>query len=186
MDFRGHEVLFSMMREYVRPGQSVLDLGIGTGLLAALFHRASLRVYGVDNSEEMLKVCAEKSVTEELKVCDISRPGWPYGDETFDHVTACGVFHFIRDPDVVFSEAARVLKPGGSFDFTVKGMLDGKTEYNDKGSGIRINCHGDAVIDALIARHGFGLLKRMTYWTYNDLDMTERSFFELYVTEKKH
>ncbi len=67
MEWHGHEALFDMMREYVRPGQSVLDLGTGTGLMAALFHAAGLKVYGVDNSGEMLKVCEKKSVVEELK-----------------------------------------------------------------------------------------------------------------------
>jgi ubiquinone/menaquinone biosynthesis C-methylase UbiE len=184
MEWRGHEALFAMMREYVRPGQSVLDLGTGTGLMAALFHGAGLKVYGVDNSEEMLKVCAKKAVAEELKVFDLSMPGWPYDRETFDHVTACGLFHFIRDPDVVFSEAGRVLKPGGCFGFTVKGVIDDKEEYVDAGSGIEIFCQRESEVERLMAGHGFTQLKSRVYWTYNDLDRKEKSFFVLYAARK--
>jgi predicted TPR repeat methyltransferase len=184
MEWHGHQELFAMMREYVRPGQSVLDLGTGTGLMAALFHAAGLRVYGVDSSEEMLKVCAKKAVAEELKVYDLSRPDWPYGRETFDHVTACGLLHFIRDPGVFFSEAYRVLKPRGCLGFTVKGVIDDKEEYVDAGSGVEIFCQRESGVERLMAGHGLTLLKRMVYGTYNDLDKKEKSFFIIYVAKK--
>jgi ubiquinone/menaquinone biosynthesis C-methylase UbiE len=181
MEWHGYEALFGMMYEYLQPGQTVLDLGIGTGLDAALYHKAGLKVYGVDASQDMLNVCEKKMLAEELRSFDIRQPDWPYQDESFDHVTACGVFHFIRDLDCVFDEVRRLLKTGGCFGFTVKGVIDGKTEYTDTGSGISIYCQGDAYIEGLAVRHKFVLLKQMVYWTYNDLKKTERSFFTLYV-----
>jgi ubiquinone/menaquinone biosynthesis C-methylase UbiE len=56
MEWHGHEALFGMMFEYVLPGQPILDIGIGTGLIAALFKKAGLEVYGIDISGEMLEV----------------------------------------------------------------------------------------------------------------------------------
>jgi ubiquinone/menaquinone biosynthesis C-methylase UbiE len=184
MEWHGHEALFDMMREYVRPEQSVLDLGTGTGLMAALFHAAGLKVYGVDNSGEMLKVCGKKSVVEELKIYDLNMPDWPYGRETFDHVAACGLFHFIVDLDVAFTEVGRLLKAGGTFGFTVKGVIDGREKYVDTGYGITIYCHPEPCVEKLMTRHGFATLKRMIYWTYNDLDKKEKSFFILLVAKK--
>ena len=186
MEWHGHEALFGMMFEYLLPGQAILDAGTGTGLIAALFHKAGLKVYGIDLSEEMLGVCEGKKITEELKVCDVSQPGWPYPDETFDHVTACGVFHFIGDLDPAFGEVQRLLKAGGTFGFTVKGVIDNRAEYADTEYGITIYCHGEPYVEKLMARHGFTLLKRMVYWTYNDLDKKEKSFFILYVTKTQN
>ena len=185
MEWHGHEALFGMTFEYLSPGQAILDAGIGTGLNAVLFHKAGLDVYGADRSEEMLKACARKKVAKEIKACDLSMPGWPYGPDAFDHVTSCGLFHFIGNLDPVFAEVRRVLKAGGTFGFTVKGVIDGKTTYVDPGSGIRIYCHGEPVVDGLLAWHGFEPLKRMIYWTYNDLEKREKSFFILYVVKKK-
>lgn len=187
MEWHGHEALFGMMFEYILPGQPILDLGIGTGLIAALFQKAGLEVYGIDVSEEMLEVCAQKNVARELAVRDVSRPDWPYRDERFTHLVSCGLFHFLsaRNLEVVFGEAHRVLKPGGTFGFTAKGILGGKTEYIDRESGIRIYCMSEPIIEALATGHGFRVLKKMPYWTYNDPGRTEPSVFYLYVVKKR-
>jgi predicted TPR repeat methyltransferase len=184
MEWHGHEALFGMMFEYLRPGQSLLDAGTGTGLMAALFHKAGLKVIGFDLSGEMLAVCEAKKVAEELKVWDVARPGWPYPDGRFDHATACGVFHFVRHPDAAFGEVCRLLKPGGLFGFTVKGVIDGRTEYIDPEYGIAIYCHPEQYVKELMAGQMFSCLKHMVYWTYNDLDKREKSFFILYVAKK--
>jgi predicted TPR repeat methyltransferase len=152
--------------------------------MAALFHKAGLKVYGIDLSEEMLDVCERKKITDELKVYDVSQPGWPYPDDMFDHVTACGLFHFLGDLDPAFGEVQRLLRAGGTFGFTVKGVIDNRAEYVDTGYGINIYCHDEAYVENLALRHGFRLLKRMVYWTYNGLDKKEKSFFILHVTKK--
>ena len=43
----GPEVVFGLTYELVKPGELVLDLGIGSGLSSILFHKAGLRVYGL-------------------------------------------------------------------------------------------------------------------------------------------
>jgi len=45
-NWRGPEVVFGLTYGFVNPGESVLDIGIGTGLGSVLFHKAGLRVYG--------------------------------------------------------------------------------------------------------------------------------------------
>jgi ubiquinone/menaquinone biosynthesis C-methylase UbiE len=186
MEWHGHEALFGMMFEHVLPGEAILDLGTGTGLIAALFLKAGLDVYGMDTSEEMLEVCRWKNTAMELSIGDISQPDWPYDDERFSHLTCCGVFHFLsnRELDTVFSETHRVLKTDGMFGFTVKGIIEGKTEYVDSESRTRIYCLSETKVEELAAGHGFEVLKKMPYWTFNDLERKERSVFYLYVTKK--
>ncbi len=60
----GPEVAFGLAFKYLRPGQSILDLGIGTGLAAVLFRQAGLKVYGMDVAPEMLDACRGKGFTD--------------------------------------------------------------------------------------------------------------------------
>jgi predicted TPR repeat methyltransferase len=114
------EALFGLSYEFIRPGQRLLDLGIGSGLSAAPFARAGLRVWGADFSASMLDLCRAKGIAEELRQLDLLAVPWPYPSGAFDHVISCGLFHFIPDLDAIFGEAARVVMPGGLFAFTTK------------------------------------------------------------------
>ena len=67
----GPQVAFDLMRDHLRPGQTLLDLGIGTGLSSALFREAGLRVHGLDGDPEMLAVCRWKGFG------DLVLPTWP-------------------------------------------------------------------------------------------------------------
>ena len=57
----GNEVLFGMCYEYVKAGDTLLDIGIGTGLSSINFARAGLDVYGMDASTGMLEECRKKA-----------------------------------------------------------------------------------------------------------------------------
>lgn len=59
----GPEVVFGLSYKFVRPGQTVLDIGIGTGLGSVLFRKAGLKIHGMDNSQQMLDACREKGFT---------------------------------------------------------------------------------------------------------------------------
>lgn len=179
------EILFGLTYEYLSPGHKVLDLGIGTGLSASLFYKAGLEVYGLDFSEEMLRVCEKKGIASELKVCDIGSGNWPYQAGEFHHVTSCGVFHFIGDLNHVFSEARRVLQPGGTFSFTTKSIENENAVYVDPGSGIAVYCYDQAYIDSLITKYGFVLLKRLLFYMFDDLDKKKRSLFTAYVIKAR-
>lgn len=74
----GPDMLFGMMYEYLTPNEQILDLGTGTGLCASLFHKAGLKVFGVDGSEEMLKICKSKNITVELKLADLTKSEIPF------------------------------------------------------------------------------------------------------------
>lgn len=63
----GSEIAFGLAYEYTSPGQTILDIGIGTGLGSVLFHKAGMVVYGLDNSEAMLDICRGKDQEQRRK-----------------------------------------------------------------------------------------------------------------------
>ncbi len=159
-DSYGHDVIFGMSFEFVRATEKLLDIGIGTGLASLQFAEVGLRVYGLDNSPEMLAVCRSKSFAAELKQGDIIREPIPYKDRYFDHVVCCGVLHFVSDLNNLFSEVKRVISKGGIFAFTIApqetavGYIEEPTAW-----GVSIFKHSPRYIMELLETNGLELLK---------------------------
>jgi predicted TPR repeat methyltransferase len=87
----GPQMLFGLMYEYLCPEDNLLDLGIGTGISAKPFKRAGLKIYGVDGSEEMIKICQNKAITEDIRLADLADNfKSPYGVAIFEHVISVG------------------------------------------------------------------------------------------------
>lgn len=97
------------------------DIGCGPGLLVAELTRQApgLRVTGVDLSEEMLaqgrRHVARGGLADraDFRLGDAAR--LPFGDGSLDLVVSTLSLHHWDDPTSVFSEVARVLRPGGAF-----------------------------------------------------------------------
>lgn len=156
----GHDVIFGLSFEYVNPQEKLLDIGIGTGLASKHFSEIGLKVYGLDNSEEMLTACDSKSFTEELHLCDINREPIPYEDDFFHHVVCCGVLHFIGNLDALFSEVKRVMKSRGIFAFTIAPQ-DTTADYIKEPTawGVDIFRHSLPYIRKLLQENNIDLLK---------------------------
>ncbi len=167
------EALFGLCYEYVRPGETLLDLGIGSGLSAAPFAGAGLRVSGMDFSGAMLDLCRAKGIAEALHVHDVGDIPWPFAPGAFDHVIACGLFHFIPDLEAIFREAARVARPGGLFAFTTKSpALSGASRANHDAhpdAGLDIFEHYPACVEMLVASAGFDRLKTLRCFVGDDV-----------------
>ncbi len=73
------EVAFGLSYKCIEPGQTLLDIGIGTGLSSDLFRKAGLIIHGMDISEEMLDICRDKGY-ENLQQHDILQLPYPYGE----------------------------------------------------------------------------------------------------------
>src|SRR4051794_34783048 len=105
----------------VRPGDSVLDLGCGTGrVLAALANRQqSARFVGVDPDPRVLAIARRR--LEEVGATVELRRGYAhelaFSAGTFDLVLSTLVFHPLPDDTkrATIAEVARVLRPGGRF-----------------------------------------------------------------------
>lgn len=167
------EALFGLCYESLQPGQSLLDLGIGSGLAAALFARAGLRVHGVDFSPAMLDVCRDKGIAEELRQHDLRQLPWPYPNEAFDLLVCCGVLHFIPELDGIFKEANRVLRDDGLFAFTTKSpaQLDAPPEKYEQHTteGLEVFAHSPEYVASVIEQSHFERGKVLRCFVGEDL-----------------
>ncbi len=101
-----------------RAGQTVVDLGSGTGLLSLAFAQCGARVWAIDSSlamNEYLRVKASSAGLGNIQTVQASVVSLPLVDETADLVVSNYCLHELRGADKLraLSEARRVLKPGG-------------------------------------------------------------------------
>ena len=103
-------------------GDSVLDVGCGTGTLAiAAKARAGSggEVCGVDPSPEMVTRARRKAVKAgvEVRIETATAEGLPFLDGTFDLVLSTLMLHHLSEEgrQQAIQEIARVLRPGGRF-----------------------------------------------------------------------
>jgi ubiquinone/menaquinone biosynthesis C-methylase UbiE len=100
------------------PGDQVLDLATGTGLLALMAARRAARVVGTDVTPEMLEKARERIAADgrdNIEFMEAPVTGLPFPDGSFDLVTCRLAFHHFPDPARALAEIIRVLKAGGRF-----------------------------------------------------------------------
>ncbi|MEX0332629.1 MAG: class I SAM-dependent methyltransferase [Puniceicoccaceae bacterium] len=103
----------------------VLDIGCGPGNSTFLLSQTGADLTGIDFSEKMISVAADKHPELTFKVGDAENLG--FDNSTFDAVVANYIVHHLPDPVRVFGEISRVLKSGGTFAFAVWGPLEEQT-----------------------------------------------------------
>jgi len=96
-------------------GARVLDIACGTGNTAIPLARRGCIVTGVDIATNLLEQARARAAAEHLAITfdEGDAEALPYGDATFDAVTTMFGAMFAPRPELVASECARVLKPGG-------------------------------------------------------------------------
>jgi arsenite methyltransferase len=101
------------------PGENVLDIGSGLGLLAcemAADVGAGGSVDGIDPSESMLALARGRRPPEgsaEMRFVAGDACELPFADESFDAAVATQVYEYVPDLPTALGEAFRVLRPGG-------------------------------------------------------------------------
>jgi len=99
------------------PGERVVDLGSGPGLLALemLEHLESPgSVAGVDLSPDMVQLARRRCAAHAnaaFQVGDVTR--LPFDDASFDVAVCTQVYEYVQDVDGALRELHRVLRPGG-------------------------------------------------------------------------
>lgn len=104
----------------VRPGERVLDVATGTGVVAITASRIGASVSALDLTPELLehaRANAELSRQTNISWMEGDAEALPYADASFDVVLSQFGHMFAPRPEVVIAEMRRVLKPGGRIAF---------------------------------------------------------------------
>jgi len=102
-----------------QPGQRVLDVATGTGMVtAALARRCACQVVALDQSEAMLAVARERvrsdaDLAARVTLMQGEAERLPFADAEFDALTFTYLLRYVDDRAATMRELARVVKPGG-------------------------------------------------------------------------
>lgn len=190
--WRGPAVVFALASPYIRPGQTIIDLGIGTGLGSEPFRKAGLTVTGMDISEEMLEICRQKGFHGRLVCHDLTAIPFPFGDASFDHAVSTGVFQFFEDLGPVFKEVYRILRFGGVFVFITGDRSPGGSpvvvvgpEHTGTGAPVMMYCHTVTMVNNLLEESGFSLIGTSGLSVWMDRRRTGTFPMRAYLARKK-
>ncbi len=107
-----HEVIEQLN---LRPGQQVLEVGVGTGISLDAYP-AYVDVVGIDPSADMLRHAVKKARENGWSHIDVRQGdalNLEFPDNSFDWVTTFHVMTVVPDPLRMMQEMVRVCKPGG-------------------------------------------------------------------------
>ena len=157
------------------PGQSVADLGSGTGYFTARLARAVApagRVYAVDVDADVQEELRERLVDEavdnvELVLADFDDTKLP--DASVDLVFTVNTFHHFEDRPTYFGNLKRVLRPGGRV---------AVIEY-DGSTGLFVKWFGHYSERKSL----LGDMSAAGYRVVEDLDLLERQSFIVFAPE---
>ncbi len=106
------ETEFSLLLQLMQPepGQTVLDVGCGSGYFSRHFSNVNLGVTGIDPDPAMLKYA--RSQPGKVNYLQGTALQLPFENETFDHCTAITSLCFVNEPMQALTEMWRVCRYG--------------------------------------------------------------------------
>ena len=104
-----------------KPGELILDLGCGDGVLTEKIAAIGCNVVGIDNSFSQLQASKKRGL--QALVMDGQQIGFK---QTFDAVFTNAALHWMKKPEKVVAGVRNSLKPGGRFvgEFGGKGNVE--------------------------------------------------------------
>lgn len=113
-----YEIFEDRVQTLLKAGDTLLDAGCGrTAPVLQKFKLVAGRLIGVD-------LVDPRDVAEGLEYYKADLGAIPVGDASVDLVISRSVFEHIEDPECVYQEANRILKPGGHLVFLTANIWD--------------------------------------------------------------
>src|SRR5437588_8959371 len=142
----------------LRPGDRVLEVGVGTGLSLPLYPR-DVRITGIDVSREMLEKARRRVARRRLAnveaLLEMDAERMSFADASFDKVVAMYVVSVVERPARLLEELHRVCRPDGEIFLVnhvrsdnrfVAAVEKGLARFSDK-----LGFHPDFDLPALVA-----------------------------------
>lgn len=149
-----------------KQGESVLDIGCGTGDLTKLIHDLGAEVMGTDYSPEMIAQARFKYPDVRFEVADAATFEVEY---PFDAVFSNAALHWIHNSAGVIRSVYEALKPGGRF----------VAEMGGKGNVAKLR----AAVKQVLQKHGYTTQAETQIWYFPSLgeytNLLERGGFRV-------
>ena len=115
-DMEAYEYTLERTRSYLKPTDTALELGSGTGSTAQLLGPSVKQMVGTDVAPEMIKIAQGKP----QESGNIDFRVLPIGEavalrEPFDVVMGFNLFHLVENPQALFADIYEMLPEGGLF-----------------------------------------------------------------------
>ena len=103
---------FSILLKLFTPkaGQSLLDVGCGTGYFSQRFQQLGLQVTGLDPDSAMIEFAKTKE--SQIKYIEGNALALPFADNSFDYCSAITSLCFVAEPEKAIAEMLRVSRYG--------------------------------------------------------------------------
>ena len=147
-------------REKIRQIDLVVDAGVGTGLVGALFRKYARRLIGIDLSPGMVKEAKKKGIYDELIVGGVVDQIEAIGRDhpgSVGLVVAGDVLVYFAELSNLFSAVSAALEPGvGMFAFSTEAFLGsaGSTDSAGSAGSAEVEVHGSGEAVASSTRMG--------------------------------
>jgi SAM-dependent methyltransferase len=121
-----------VMNAHLAPASRVLELGVGTGLIALPLTELGHAVLGIDLSPKMISRARDR-IGARVAVADATRV--PIASASCDAIVASRILHVVGDPVAALAEAARIVRVGGQLLVVPAGggRFDGQEQPDDIG-----------------------------------------------------
>lgn len=112
-----------VINEYIAKGETIVDLGCGTGnfcrLAAPKFHK----VYGLDFAPESVEAARKQEIANaEFQVFDLNQAPLPFDTGSIDTAVSIVTLDYVYNLNSLVQEINRILKPNGNFVFQVNNL----------------------------------------------------------------
>ncbi|MEO6132848.1 MAG: class I SAM-dependent methyltransferase [Saprospiraceae bacterium] len=116
--------------------KTAMEIGCGTGRVTRQLRKVlqeHVKLIASDISSDMMELAKENLKGKNIDWQIINAAELPFEDKSIDLIVCCFAYMFVEDRKKAFSEAFRILKPGGQFIFTTWDKL----EYNEASNVFR-------------------------------------------------
>lgn len=109
--------ILSEIRKQIGYSAKIIDISCGAGFFAIEAAKAGHKMTAMDISSAAIKVSEMYDVTKQINFVQGDAYKIPFSRESFDVVVGLDLIGNVSDPQQIFFEASRVLRPGGLFFF---------------------------------------------------------------------